>query len=196
MSSQILKMVMFMFVNLDTQFVKCCANFILKMQEKHLIPVSTGQSILGDVFRMFEMAGTHHKHRMKEVLPKHNLSAMVGSEIFNALDNCVLEVAKGKLGTDWKRMKFYREHLRFVEPESYMLGRNAKGQLRSNQNVPLLENLAVLMKHDDVLSAILHPPENIPEVLCIAREITSRTTDYSKSIVMAGSCSFTLKNLR
>ena len=28
-----------LFVNLDTQFVTCYANFILKMQEKHLIPV-------------------------------------------------------------------------------------------------------------------------------------------------------------
>ena len=153
-------------LSIDTQFVKCYANFILRMQEKHLIPVSTVQSILGDVFRMFEMAGAHQKHRMKEVLAKHNLSAMVGSEILNALDNGVLEVAKGKLSTDWKRRKFYREHLHFVEPENYMLGRNAKGQLRPYQNVPLLENLIVLMKHDDVLSAILHPPANIPEVLC------------------------------
>ena len=107
---------------------------------------------------------------MKEVLANHNLSAMVGSEILNALDNGVLEIAKGKLSTDWKRMKFYREHLRFVEPESYMLGRNAKGQLRSYQYVQLLENLTVLMKHDDVLSAILHPPVNIPEVLCDYRD--------------------------
>ena len=45
-----------------------------------------------------------------------------------------------------------------------MLGRKAKGQLRSYKYVPLLENLTVLMKHDDVLSAILHPPANIPEV--------------------------------
>ena len=60
---------------------------------------------------MFEMAGTHHKHRMKEILAKHHLSAMVGSEILNALDNGVLEVAKGKLSTHCKRMKFYRELL-------------------------------------------------------------------------------------
>ena len=51
-----------------------------------------------------------------------------------------------------------------------MLGRNAKGQLRSYKYVPLLENLTVLMKHDDVLSAILHPPANIPEVLCDYRD--------------------------
>ena len=44
---------------------------------------------------------------------------MVGSEMLNALDNGVLEVAKGKLSTHCKRMKFYREHLRFVEPDSY-----------------------------------------------------------------------------
>ena len=35
-----------------------------------------------------------------------------------------------------------------------MLGRNAKGQQRSYQYVPLLENLTVLMQHDDVLSAV------------------------------------------
>ena len=44
---------------------------------------------------MFEMVGTHQKHRMNKVLAKYNLSAMVGSEILNALDNGCSRLPKG-----------------------------------------------------------------------------------------------------
>jgi hypothetical protein len=135
----------------------CYAAFLLKLQEKYLLPVSTMQSITEDLAHLTELSTVDTREKVSAVLAKHSVDQGAISEVeaqFKmALDNGI----NCKLQTNCKRMTYYKTYFPYVEPVKYNYGVNAFGKQCTFQYVPVLDSLGMLLQCSDVHDQVFHP---------------------------------------
>lgn len=151
--------------NFEEDFLKSYSHFMLKLQEKYTLPESTVQSILHDVSGLFEIKGSYERYQFNNILKQYDIAEEAANDIRNIFETDVLQNAKEKLSSDYKRQKYYAENFVHVAPETQQLGRNGKGENCSYQYVPVLGTLKALLNSDDVLSHVCNPPESLPGIL-------------------------------
>ena len=111
--------------------MKCYPQFVLKMQEKHLIPSSTVHSIMNDVSHLFEVAGSHQVHKCQKTFEQTRSTKW--SENWSCVCSWWPAIWYSHSNTwQWVETKCnITKKFDYVEPESYVLGRNEKKEQRA-----------------------------------------------------------------
>ncbi|ELU09809.1 hypothetical protein CAPTEDRAFT_209587, partial [Capitella teleta] len=155
----------------EEQFTKCIAPFLLQLQEKHMISASTLQIILKEVLHLIEVACDHQKVNLSSLVYKLELPVGICKEIESMLQfNKFLNVTEERIGTEWKRMKLYKKYLKYVAPVPIHLGIDKQNRLRMAQYTPILDTLRIMLDHNDLLSEVMHPQDQIPGIFKDARD--------------------------
>lgn len=129
-----------------TDFSKKVASFLLQLREKFFVQGSACS------FAALEIKDIVKLYR-ESLLSKGNITG--NPEMVSSLENTELEDAFQLFSDNRKLNSYIAEKFGYVEPVEYVLGKNIKGKDETMQYVPILETLAALLKHDDVVTEVL-----------------------------------------
>ncbi len=139
-----------------SDLVKSFAAFFIKIQEHYLLPSSVVQEIFSEVCDLQTLCGDFYRNKVKEVAEHWNIDINLINTLSESISNDVIDNVRDKLGSDWKREKYYSDNLNIVVPETIFLGtRKSNGKKRTCQYVPLLKNLENLLKHTDIQNFVV-----------------------------------------
>lgn len=149
-----------------------------------------------DVINMVDVASQYQKSKLKGVLKSYGFSSEISSLLMTVSDlGNLFREADGKLGANAMRMKYYKENLKFVEPLAHELGPDENGKIRYARYVPILDSLKGILQHDDVMAAVMHLENTLPNVLRDFKDgLYLSRTSCTKKIPMLSKFSSILMN--
>ena len=123
------------------------AEMFMKLEAQFLFPVSTIQFLVKE-FEKFDLYRLNVlKNHLKEHLTKINKnSEEVDKIIAEVFYKDPLKVCNSKLGTDYRRKKFYKENFIYVGPERILL-RKVNGKKAHFHYVPIIVTLKAMFKN-------------------------------------------------
>jgi hypothetical protein len=131
----------------------------MKLQESCVLSCSTVQTILDSFNDVIDLTGKNVMNRINVIAHAHGISEHVRAQIGDAAIHNDFTKALDELSTDWKRKKYYKTNLHFVEPLTvkYVKGNDLNND--SFQYIPLLDSLKMLLTNTDILSHVLRSSE-------------------------------------
>lgn len=123
------------------------ALFILNLQEKHLLPKVTQDTIVESLQFVLRFFQQHYADLIKFHLDQSGFRLRDHEELDSLLSDetlfdCVFEYVK----SEYKLIQYSKDHLDFVEPVRYILGLNSKGKEDTFQYVPLNDVFKVFLR--------------------------------------------------
>lgn len=123
------------------------ARFILNLQEKHLLPKVTKDTIVESLQFVLRFFQQHYADLIKFHLYQSGFRLSDHEELDSLLSDetlfdCVFEYVK----SEYKLIQYSKDHLDFVEPVRYILGLNSKGKEDTFQYVPLNDVFKVFLR--------------------------------------------------
>lgn len=130
---------------------KHVALFILNLQEKHLLPKITQDTIVENLQFVLHFFQQHYNDLIKFHLDQSGFRLKDHEELDNLLSNeTVFDRAFEYVKSEYRLIQFSRENLDFVEPIRYVLDVNSRGKEDSFQYVPLNDVLKVFLEKEDI----------------------------------------------
>ena len=137
---------------------KQLAMFFMKLEVIYKIPVSTINTLICDLRTLHELSVHTINTKMRDILTNHSVADHERGQLLHELSLLVTSeyplykhtFANDFLSTAWKREKYIKDNLNFVEPVEYLLGLK-NGKKCYFTYVPILETLKCLPSKPDVL---------------------------------------------
>lgn len=127
---------------------KHVALFILNLQEKHLLPKITQDTIVENLQFVLQFFQQHYADLIKFHLDQSGFRFRDNEELDNLLsDETLFDCAFEYVKSEYRLIQFSKENLDFVEPVRYVLGVNSRGREDTFQYVPLNAVLKVFLEN-------------------------------------------------
>lgn len=122
------------------------------------VPKHAIQAIIDEFNDISSLSKFHTTEILKEVFAKHNIE--VDKEVIQEISNTVLKknnpvlvttAEKGKLSTDYRRNRYFREHFSIIEPTELLYDRTSRKAfvyVSVNQVIELLLNRAEFLENN------------------------------------------------
>ena len=125
--------------------------FILKLQEKHILPQSVQSTIVDDVQFILKNWLQHYNELIKFLLTSHGYVLENNDELNDILSNdSVFDEALLCVTNEYQLQKYCANNLSLIKPQSFVLGTDAQGRLRSFQHVSIIKTLQCLLQNEDI----------------------------------------------
>lgn len=150
------------------EFTRNIAMMFLKLQEMYMLPSSTLQMIIGDFTDAVEVSESQTLEKIKHICENFQVDQRASVEIMNVLGNGLFSQAVSTLSTEWKRKRYYKANLPYIDPVEYKFGTGTDRpnmQNKSFQYVPLLKTLKAMLEKEYFQSQIMNPPEHVEGLL-------------------------------
>lgn len=141
----------------ENDFKKNVSLFILKMQEKFLLPQTTIAELIAGMSQVQNNAAALLKIKIVNILKENGISNSILQSVCNVPLSNDLNTTFTMLNSVHLKTK-YMKTLGLIEPVQYKLGFR---QMREAtfQYIPLLENLQAFIKNNDVLDFVMNAPQ-------------------------------------
>lgn len=132
-----------------SNFQKAFFNFVLKIKESHMLPISVTNSIVDEVQGLLELS----QHSMNDVI-KQQLLIDPSAESLEFLfsDEDLFSTIAESCKSDNALTRILYQHFPYCEPLELQLGESEGGSKHVIHVVPLNKVLSNLLSHDDVVS--------------------------------------------
>lgn len=140
------------------------ALLLLKLLARYNLCTAGLQDVVQGIYGLGSLFSSCFESAILKILGKHNVNideALKEVVSYFDIDNSSFLT---NLGTNFKRMKYFKDNFGLVEPQEIYLGKNSKRQDRSFQYIPILDNLRQILKHDDVCRQIFTLPQQSPGI--------------------------------
>lgn len=136
----------------EDTFLTNLALFYLRMQAKMLLPATTIQSLIEEFQQVHDSNMDHIFSKLRDELTKLNMSVIDIDGIIAGLNksNLLRLYNEEVIRSDETRKTYFKRNFNYVPPKKVYLGKNAKGNDRFLQYVPIKETLKVLLSHESV----------------------------------------------
>lgn len=141
------------------------AEFYLKLESELMIPASTIQHIVTQVENI-QGQGVHKlKHAVRQKLLAENVSEDITARIIKEIDDQnIFANIFNTFKTNYRRKKFYKRNMNFVEPQEVEIGM-VSGKMQYFHYVPLISTLKALFFDKSVDMENCYVPENKENVM-------------------------------
>ena len=142
------------------------ALFILNLQEKHLLPKFTQETIVENLQFVLQFFQQYYADIIKFHLDQSGFRLKDHEELDHLLSNeTVFECAFEYVKSEYKLLQFSKENMRLVEPVQHVLGVNSKGKEDTFQYVPIKDVLKVFLEKQDIFDSFQRSCEKVPSAL-------------------------------
>lgn len=132
------------------------ALFILNLQEKHVLPKLTQNTIVTNLQFIFHFFQQHYAEIIKFHLSSSDFKLEEHKYLDDLLsDDTVFDSAFEYVQSEYKLLQYSKEHLHFVEPVQKCLGINSNGREDSFQYIPITDVLKTHLEKPDVFESLL-----------------------------------------
>lgn len=142
----------------EDQYIRNFALFLLKIQEKYVLPYSTVQNIVEDMTLLGELTSSSMLSKVQSVLQRNQVEKSVYDEISGGFEENVLKQSLSILDTQWKRDQYYMKNFDYIPPKEFSLGRNESHKLCTFQYVSIIHSLKRLLQNETFESG--HEPKD------------------------------------
>lgn len=139
------------------------ALFILNLQEKHLLPKATQDTIVSSLEFILKFFQQNYFEIIKFHLTKSGFRLEDQEDLDNLLNNqTLIESVFAYVQSDYQLFKYCKEHLHLVEPVKHILGTNSQGKEDTFQYVPIIDVLKTQLEKHDIFESYRRTCEQAP----------------------------------
>lgn len=135
------------------------ANFVLKIKEKHLLPVTVQESLIDETKFLVNFVTEKLQVLVKQALSQFDLE---DEQLNNLLDNQFIDDVNvwEKIASSYHFDKFIRDNFPVVKPQSYSLSMSEPNKYTFHY-IPVTQVLEVLLESKDVGALLLRQQEGL-----------------------------------
>ena len=148
----------------DEEYTKNIAIFLIKLQAKYLIPESSVQAIVEEMYFLNQVGYEHTCYKIIQKLSEAGAIDLGNEQVKNVANELFQNVSQlgcclaplqdsvkfssqecGKLRSEYLRKKYFKNNLKYVSPEGIYGGKNKKGKKKYFHYVPILETVKLTL---------------------------------------------------